>query len=120
MRLHHPGTGTRLSVPDRMVGRYLAQGWVQAGGYTAAEFTEPRQDGGDPGGDGSGQQPPPEVVTLTGATTGGVPDGTATDVIRWVGDDPARARQALDAEQAKGDDARSTLVAKLGKLAGQQ
>lgn len=48
---------------------------------------------------------------------GDVPDGSISDVLDWVGDDPARARAALDAEQAKGDKARSTLVAKLETLA---
>lgn len=47
-----------------------------------------------------------------------VPDGTAKDVLDWVGDDKERAAMALDLEQAKGDNARSTLVASLTKLAG--
>ena len=44
-------------------------------------------------------------------------NGTAAQVIDWVGDDPARAREALEAEQAK-DKPRSTLVKKLEELAG--
>ena len=43
-------------------------------------------------------------------------DGTAADVLAWVGEDPERARQALAAEQAK-DKPRSTLVKQLEKLA---
>jgi hypothetical protein len=44
-------------------------------------------------------------------------DGTAADVLAWVGDDPERARMALEQEQAK-DKPRSTLVKQLEKLAG--
>ena len=46
-----------------------------------------------------------------------VPDGTAAVVLDWVGDDTDKARRALEAEQARGDKARSTLVAALTKLA---
>lgn len=35
------------------------------------------------------------------------------DVLAWVGDDKDRAREALDAETAKGDKARSSLVTQL-------
>lgn len=48
----------------------------------------------------------------------GVPEGSAKQVLEWVGDDKERAAMALDIEQAKGDNARSTLVASLTKLAG--
>lgn len=44
-------------------------------------------------------------------------DGTAAYVLAWVGDDPERATEALEAEQAK-DKPRSTLVKQLEKLAG--
>jgi hypothetical protein len=43
-------------------------------------------------------------------------DGTAADVLSWVGEDPGRAAEALAAEQAK-DKPRSTLVKQLEKLA---
>jgi hypothetical protein len=43
-------------------------------------------------------------------------DGTAADVLAWVGEDPDRAEEALAAEQAK-DRPRSTLVKQLEKLA---
>lgn len=105
MRLFNPATGSRLSVPDHMVVRYLGKGWVQAAGFAAP--AEPGPVVLDVA--------PPGVVTLA---RGSVPDGSAKDVIDWVGDDRDRARAALDAEQAKGDDARTTLVAKLTKLAG--
>ena len=43
-------------------------------------------------------------------------DGTAQQVLAWVGDDPERAEEALAAEQAK-DKPRSTLVKALEKTA---
>lgn len=49
-------------------------------------------------------------------TGDGVPDGTAVDVLGWVGDDPARAALALLAEQ-KREKPRTTLVANLEKVA---
>jgi hypothetical protein len=42
-------------------------------------------------------------------------DGTAADVLAWVGEDRERAAEALAAEQAK-DKPRSTLVKQLEKL----
>lgn len=45
-----------------------------------------------------------------------VPDGTAVDVMDWVGVDKNRAAAALAAEKAKGNDARTSLIAKLEKL----
>lgn len=46
----------------------------------------------------------------------GVPDGTAAEVLAWVGDDPDKAGAALVAESAR-DKPRSTLIAALEKLA---
>lgn len=43
------------------------------------------------------------------------PDGTKDDVLDWVGDDPDRAQQALDAERDGQN--RSTLIAELEKRA---
>lgn len=43
-------------------------------------------------------------------------DGTAAAVLAWVGEDPERAAEALEAEQAK-EKPRSTLVKQLEKLA---
>lgn len=65
---------------------------------------------GDPngqGGDGNEGDPP----------AGPPVDGTIDDLVRWVGDDPERARQALEAEQAK-DKPRSTVVKRLAALTG--
>lgn len=41
------------------------------------------------------------------------------EIIRWVNGDPERARQARQAELAKGDDARSTLVGQLDAIVGE-
>lgn len=43
---------------------------------------------------------------------------TARQVMAWVGSDAARAREALDAENAREGGQRSTLVADLQKVAG--
>lgn len=48
---------------------------------------------------------------------GDVPEGTAVDVLDWVGMDKDRAAAALAAEKGKGSDARTSLVSKLEKLA---
>jgi len=64
---------------------------------------EPDADGGE---GGKADDPPAELEI----------DGTAQEVLAWVGDDPARAEEALAAEQAK-DKPRSTLVKHLAKLA---
>lgn len=51
-----------------------------------------------------------------------VPDGTVAEIIEWVNEDPdqvdERAEAALAAEEAKGDDARVTLVAALSAQLG--
>lgn len=52
-------------------------------------------------------QEPPEELDI---------NGTAADVLAWVGDDPERAETALEQEQAK-DKPRSTLVKQLEKIA---
>lgn len=61
----------------------------------------------------------PEVVEPPAGDD--VPDGTAAAVIEWVTADPDRqadrARAALEAEQARGEQARKVLTADLAKLA---
>lgn len=47
----------------------------------------------------------------------GVPEGSATQILEWVGDDPARAAAALEAE-AHREKPRTTLAGNLGKIAG--
>lgn len=65
----------------------------------AAELVAPDEPDGDE---------PPEELDI---------DAVAAVVLAWVGEDPDRARVALDAEQAKGEAARSTLVKALEKIA---
>lgn len=45
-------------------------------------------------------------------------DATAADVVAWVGEDPDRAAQALEAEQAR-EKPRSTLIKQLSRIAAQ-
>lgn len=54
--------------------------------------------------------------TAEGGAAQGPPDGTVQDVLDWVGDDPDRARQALEAERAGQN--RSTLISELEARAG--
>jgi hypothetical protein len=44
-----------------------------------------------------------------GDAAGGVPGGNVDQVLEWVGDDPQRARQAIEAER-ESDRPRSTLI----------
>lgn len=46
-----------------------------------------------------------------------VPDGTAADVLAWVGEDPARARAAVAAEERR-DRPRATLIRDLRRFTG--
>lgn len=126
--------GTTVSASGELARRLMARGWRQVGGavaptappppVVAVEQVEPVQqsDGDDVGWQETsgmevavGDPPTDGVVTLAAL---GVPSGSAREVLDWVGDDPERASAALDAEQAKGDDARTTLMARLSRLAG--
>jgi hypothetical protein len=62
------------------------------------------------------EQNPARVAAILNPTPEAVPAGSAETVLGWVGTDPDRAGRALQAEQAA-DPPRSTLVAKLEKLA---
>jgi len=64
-------------------------------------------DPGEPEEAEEGDDAPPEELDI---------DATAAEVLAWVGDDPERAAEALEAERAK-DKPRSTLVKSLEKLA---
>lgn len=64
-------------------------------------------------------QPEPDLSVQTGeqapapqVNENGVPQGTATEVLDWVGEDKDKAQLALDAEDASGEP-RKTVVAKL-------
>lgn len=75
------------------------------------EVEEEEEPDEDPNEDPETEEPEPADEPLPA-------DGTATDVLSWVGDDPERAAEALAVEQAK-DKPRSTLVKQLEKLAEQ-
>ncbi|MEV7599869.1 hypothetical protein AB0O91_21045 [Kitasatospora sp. NPDC089797] len=67
------------------------------------------------------EQPPASVVSTPvseGLPQAGALDitGTIDTVLTWVGADPVRAQQALDAERAKGDGARATLTNRLDAI----
>lgn len=53
-------------------------------------------------------------------STNAVPKGSAKEVLDWVGDDKARAQQAIEAERARADGGRKglsrSLEHKLGRL----
>jgi len=61
-----------------------------------------------------------EALLPAGPDPDEVPDGTIVVVLDWVAGDPERAARALEAERAKGDRARSTLVEHLAELVNQQ
>ena len=67
---------------------------------------------GDPAPEQSQQAPAQNQVQDSNE----VPDGTAKEVTDWVGDDAERAQRALDAENAQGEDARSTLIEDLERV----
>ena len=98
---------------DGDLARHLADNSETGSVEVLETDPEPEPEGGDVGED-DGDAPEPGEDDVP---DGPVPvDGTAVDVLDWVGDDPERAAEALAAEQAK-DKPRSTLVKQLEKLA---
>lgn len=86
---------------------------VQEAEEAAAErepVDEPPYAPGEFQGPGSGEE------EEASPKAGEVPDGTVGEVLDWVGDDPDRARQALEAERAGQN--RSTLISELEARAG--
>ena len=73
-----------------------------------ADGQEQEQPSANPDGSSPSPEPPGELDI----------DTKADDVLAWVGDDPERAKHAIEAEQAK-DKPRSTLVKQLAKIAGE-
>lgn len=72
----------------------------------------------EPGGaETSTEQQPTETETFVASDVVG---RTIKRVLDAVGDDPARARAVLDLETARGDEARTTLVDALARIAEQQ
>lgn len=81
-----------VDVPDAEVRALLEQGHIEPVDDEPAS-PDPDEDQGD-----------------------AVPTGTIAEILAWVDSDPDRAALALEAEQAKGDKARSTLVVDLEQL----
>lgn len=77
---------------------------------------EPAPDAEGSSGAGAGQEDDPDGPGVD--TDGdGVPEGSAQQILAWVGDNRDRAAQALAAEEQR-DKPRTTLVAALEKVAG--
>lgn len=57
-----------------------------------------------------------DITAPVVAASSGVPEGTVAEVLDWVGEDPERARQALEAERA--GQQRTTLTSQLEALTG--
>lgn len=91
-------TGTELAAainpPDWSAGTIKVQVWSDRGPSAALDFTW--------------------TAATVQAESGGVPEGTIAEVLAWVGSDPDRAQQALDAERAGQN--RSTLITQLQEL----
>jgi hypothetical protein len=101
MRMYHPQLGVERDVPDEpaCVAVHEDGGWRPAP-------TPERQS--------AAHEPEPVTYAPVDGAGGALvpPDGTVDDVLGWVDGDPARARAALDAEQAR-EKPRSTLVTDL-------
>lgn len=89
-RLQNAMTGVVVNVDEVTAERLVADGWAPAGTNAPA-----------PTDDGQNDE---------------VPSGSVAELTDWVGEDRGRAARALEAEQARGEKARSSLVAYLTKL----
>jgi len=94
-RFIHSETGVVVSVADDKDERFAAPLWAAHDGQ---DFSGGTTETGD---DGQNDE---------------VPAGSVAELTEWVGEDAGRAARALEAEQSKGEKARSSLVAHLTKL----
>ncbi|MFL6141582.1 MAG: hypothetical protein ACJ72N_06905 [Labedaea sp.] len=117
----NPATGeVTPTVGERMVAAAVTVIEDEAQRCPECRGTGRRRDA-----DGAGEQPVPVVApTITASPAGSdaddvaggeVPDGNAEQVQTWVGDDPDRARRALDAERQR-EQPRSGLTGHLEKV----
>jgi|SRR5262245_5653264 len=90
-----------ISPGDEMDGDLAV--YLMATGAAVEPLNAPEPEAGDRQGTAPGVDEPPI-------------DGKIEDVLAWVGDDTDRALVAHDAEEAKGDKARSTLLARLAEI----
>lgn len=113
VHLYHPDTSERVSfVP----GDELPD-WAEGMVTNPAAFAPP-------------EEPAPfvdEAPNVNGDAGGIAPrfpdfdtEANIKEILEWVADDPERAAYALEAEQAKGEEARTTLVTRLDEIAGGQ
>jgi hypothetical protein len=129
-----PAIGVRFRAVDTAIGRVGVADVTTRGAIAHLQSPWMRRRGVRPAEPGDLAPPahetPAEAPTETGpaaveatepipppaGSADGVPGGSAGDVLAWVGDDPARARQALDAEQQR-DKPRKGVVARLTPIA---
>jgi len=111
MFVNNPGAGVKLNIP----GSGTWQGNVDFGpGFPLALLADAESMNAL-----VGSNLEPDQDAIEGSTANGeseVPDGTAQEVMGWVGDDPARAQAALDKERAGQN--RSTLISQLEAVRG--
>lgn len=110
--------GDVIEVPDWMAEELLA---IKGGGFTEVPVHAVAHESNEDWApvktqDGSVLEDGEESGPAVDLDGDGVPDGTANQIMDWVGEDPARAAAALAAEEAKGDAARSSLITKLARL----
>ena len=111
VRVTEPFSTYYEGVPQSFAAGDVLEGPIADFLYVGGSAVEPIGEEDDPPAQADGTKEPRP------AGGGGdiVPDGSAKDVLDWVGSDPDRARAAETAERAK-DKPRSTLLADLGKI----
>lgn len=106
--MYHADSQGRMDVPESLVEHWQAIGWTLTDDTDEVPEAPVKmlRDGGE-------ALVPVESVDDWKAdgwtTVTDVPDGTVEEVLAWVGDDPARAAAALEAEQDR-DTPRVTLI----------
>lgn len=111
-----PGQPLPDDVSEAEREQLLARGAIVADGRQAAE---PTAAGEAPltAPDGAPVvRPVPNVVEPDEINRDVIPGGSIEQVLDWVGDDLARARVALEAEHAKGLNARAELIGRLNQV----
>jgi hypothetical protein len=102
VKVFHGHKSVRLAAGQEVSGELAALLLERAPKKVTRLDSEP----GENGGDGGATEPPASLADAS----------TAAEVLAWVGEDPERAAEALDAEEAA-EKPRSTLVKQLKKLA---
>lgn len=106
-RIHVPPTGRQVA---------FSKGDVVDFTPDELEYLDPAEWEGERFGPATGE-PRTEQVDTGPLTEGDTPpEGTVDEILAWVGTDPERARQALEAEHA--GKARTSLMSKLAAVTG--